>query len=99
MYGFFMWLAIALFAAILFVNVYFRIKVIKHFRKITKAGVEFGARHVFDQKRLESEVIPRYPESANDILVFAKHLRKAMKFATALFILICLVGWILMKWR
>lgn|SRR5210317_553751 len=99
MYGFFMWVVIALFAAMLFINIYFRIKVIKHFRNITKAGVEFGAKHVFNQTKLESEVIPRYPESKNDILAFSKHLKMAMKLASILFTLICLLGWILMKWR
>lgn len=99
MYGFFMWVAVALFISILFVNVYFRIRVIKHFRNITKAGVEFGAMHVFNRSKLESEVIPRYPDSAEDILAFANQLRMAMRFATILFVLICLIGWILMKWR
>jgi hypothetical protein len=94
-----MWVVIALFVTMLFINVYFRVKVIKHFRNITRAGVEFGAKHVFNQTKLESEVIPHYPESADDILAFAKHLRMAMKLATILFVLICLIGWILMKWR
>lgn len=99
MYGIMLWIIIGLFIALLFVNIYFRLRVIKHFRNITKAGVEFGAKHIFNDHKLETEVIPRYPNSAEDIRAFAKELKFALKFATGLFLLICLLGWVLMKWR
>lgn len=93
-----MWIIIGLFAAMLFLNVYFRVKVIKHFRNITRAKVEFGARHIFNKQKLEQEVIPLYPESAEDILAFAKNLTFGIKMASVLFALICLFGYVLMKW-
>lgn len=92
-------LVIGLFIAMLFLNVYFRIKVLKVYKKLVQAEVEFEAKHVFNHKKLEQEIIPKYPEHAQDIWTFSNHLRYSIRMATVLIALITLFGAILMYYR
>ena len=48
-------IVIGLFVAMLFVNVYFRVKVLKSYRKLIKARVEFGAAHLFNKEKNKQE--------------------------------------------
>lgn len=91
-------LIIAAFIALLFLNVYFRVKVIKIYRVLVKNNIEFGAKHVFNDKKLKEEVLPMYPEHQEDILNFAKHLKFSTRMASVLFALICLFGFVLMRY-
>lgn len=90
---------IGLFVAMLFVNIYFRIKVIKSYRRLVARKVEFGAVHVFNLSRLKTEILPRYPESEADILAFVNNLRYSIRMATVLLALITAFGAILMYYR
>ena len=90
---------IGLFVAMLFVNVYFRIKVIKSYRRLVAKRVEFGAVHVFNMTRLQAEVLPKYPESRDDILTFVQNLRYSIRMATVLLFLITAFGAVLMYFR
>ena len=92
-------IVIGLFVAMLFLNLYFRVKVIKSYRRLVAREVEFGAVHVFNRQRLEEEVLPQYPESREDILTFVHHLRYSIRMATVLLLLITLFGAILMYFR
>lgn len=90
---------IGLFVAMLFVNVYFRVRVIKSYKKLVQNKVEFGAAHVFNRKKMEEEIYPRYPHMKDDIAVFVNHLRYSIRMATVLIALITLFGAILMYYR
>ncbi len=88
-----------MFVAMLFVNVYFRVRVIKSYKKLVQNKVEFGAAHVFNRKKMEEEIYPRYPHMKDDIAVFVNHLRYSIRMATVLIALITLFGAILMYYR
>lgn len=91
---------IGLFVAMLFLNVYFRVKVFKSYKTLVQNRVEFGAAHIFDRRRLEAEVLPRYtPELRKEILIFVRHIRYSIRMATVLIALITLFGAILMYFR
>ena len=92
-------IVIGLFIAMLFVNLYFRVKVLKSYRKLVNARVEFGASHIFNRKKMETEVYPRYPHMRQEIETFANHIRYSMRMATILIALITLFGAILMYYR
>ena len=89
-------LVIGLFAALLFLNFYFRWKVIKVYQRLVQQQVEFNAEHIFNPSKLESEILPRYPKNANDIRLFVRLLRYSFKMAAILIILITAFGGILM---
>ena len=89
-------LVLGLFAAMLFVNFYFRWKVIRVYQTLVQNKVEFGAEHIFNPRRLEEEVLPHYPQHAIDIQTFVKYLRFSFKIAAILIVLITLFGGVLM---
>ncbi|HMQ48828.1 MAG TPA: hypothetical protein PKA00_15340 [Saprospiraceae bacterium] len=92
-------IVIGLFVAMLFLNVYFRVKVLKAYRKLVENRVEFGATHLFNRQKMEEEVFPRYPHMRADIETFTSHMRYSIKMATVLAALITLFGAILMYYR
>lgn len=64
-----------------------------------KNKVEFGARHLFSDKKLEEEIYPKYPEMKEHIHTFVKNMRKSINMASVLIALITLFGAILMYYR
>ncbi|MBI1227492.1 MAG: hypothetical protein GC192_19830 [Bacteroidetes bacterium] len=87
---------IGLFLAMLFVNVYFRAKVLKTYGRLVKNRVEFGAAHVFNRKKMEEEILPKYPDQRQDILDFSNHMQYSIKMASVLIALITAMGALLM---
>lgn len=92
-------LIIILFVLMVFINVYFRVKVIRHYRELKKYNVEFGAGHIFNRQKLDAEVIPRYPGLQEHIYGFTRHLRLTIKMTSVLILLITLLGAVLMYYR
>lgn len=92
-------IVIGLFVAMLFVNVYFRVKVLKSYKKLVQNKVEFGAKHIFNKKKMQEEIYPRYPHMQSEIETFSSHIQYSMKMATVLIALITAFGAILMYYR
>ena len=92
-------IVIGLFIAMLFVNIYFRVKVLKTYKVLVQNEVEFGAKHLFNKQKMEEEVFPKYPHMQKEIETFTSHIRYSMKMATVLIALITLFGAILMYYR
>ncbi len=92
-------IVVSLFIAMLFLNIYFRVRVFKVYRRLVEARVEFGAAHIFNKSKMESEIYPKYPAFQGDIEIFVRHMRYSIKMATVLIALITLFGAILMYYR
>ena len=90
---------IGLFVTMLFVNVYFRAKVLKTYGRLVRNRVEFGAAHIFNKKKMEDEILPKYPHMRQDILDFTNHMQYSIKMASVLIVLITLFGAVLMYFR
>ncbi len=99
MYVILLSVVVGLFIAMLFVNVYFRVRVIKVYKVLVQNRVEFGASHIFNQVKMENEIYPKYPEQEENIKIFVRHMRYSIKMATVLVALITLFGAILMYYR
>ena len=99
MYTLLITIVIGLFVAMLFVNLYFRAKVFKVYGILVRNKVEFGAAHIFNRKKLEEEILPRYPQFQNEIETFINHMRNSIRMASVLLMLITLFGGILMYFR
>ncbi|MEN9415710.1 MAG: hypothetical protein RLZ62_2014 [Bacteroidota bacterium] len=99
MYTLLITIVIGLFVAMLFVNLYFRAKVFRVYGILVRNKVEFGAAHIFNRKKLEEEILPRYPQFQNEIETFIKHMRNSIRMASVLLMLITLFGGILMYFR
>lgn len=99
MYTLLVSLVIGLFVALLFVNVYFRAKVLKSYGVLVRNRVQFGAAHVFNRRRMEEEILPRYPHCRREIEAFVRHIHYTIRMATALIVLITALGAVLMYYR
>lgn len=92
------WLVIGLFVAMLFLQFYFRMKVLKVYRVLVNHRVQFQTGDLFRKERLDI-VKERYPQRAGDIQLFADHLRYSIRMASLLILLITCFGAILMYFR
>jgi hypothetical protein len=99
MYNLLMSIVIGLFVAMLFLNLYFRAKVLKVYGVLVRNKVAFGAAHVFNRQKLEQEVLPRYPQFRDEIETFIRHMRYSIRMATVLLLLVTFFGAILMYYR
>lgn len=92
-------IVIGLFVAMLFVNLYFRAKVLKVYGVLVRNRVEFGAAHIFSRQKLEEEILPRYPQFRDEIETFVRHMRYSIRMASVLLLLITAFGAVLMWFR
>ena len=92
-------IVIGLFVAMLFLNIYFRMKVLGAYKTLVKNKVEFGAAHIFNDEKMAKEIYPHYPEQVENIKIFVRHIRYSIKMATVLTTLITMFGAILMYYR
>lgn len=83
----------------LFLNVYFRVKVFKVYKRLVDNRVEFGAAHLFNDEKMQQEVLSVYPEHETDIRTFVNYMRYSIKMATVLIFLITMLGALLMYYR
>jgi uncharacterized membrane protein SpoIIM required for sporulation len=89
----------AIFCGMLFLNVYFRVKVFQNYKVLVQNRVEFGAAHLFNKEKMESEVISKHPNLRNEIELFVNNIQYSMKMATVLTTLITLFAAVLMYFR
>ena len=99
MYTLLISIVIGLFVAMLFVNIYFRAKVMKLYGVLVRNKVEFGATHIFNRQKLEEEILPKYPQFRTEIESFIRHMRYSIQMASVLIALITAFGAILMYYR
>ena len=92
-------IVIALFVAMLFLNIYFRVRVMRAYRELVKARVDFSAKQIFSSRLIEEELVPQYPAHAQQIRDFSSFLIRSIRMATVLLALITLFGGILMYYR
>ena len=92
-------IVIGLFVAMLFLNIYFRVKVLRTYKVLVQNRVEFGAAHVFNKAKMEKEIMPKYPQLRNEIEAFVNHLRYSIRMASVLLFLITAFGAVLMYFR
>ncbi len=92
-------IVIALFLAMLFVNIYFRAKVLRAYKVLVRNNVDFTPAQIFSKQRVEEEIVPSYPASAEAIRDFSNYLQRSIRMATVLLLLITIFGGILMWYR
>jgi hypothetical protein len=98
MYELLLFIVWGIFIAILFLNVYFRVKVFKVYKTLVQNRVQFDALDTFNKEKMET-VKQRYPKNAADIDTFVSHIQYSVKMATILIALSSVFGGILMYFR
>ena len=90
---------IGLFAAMLFLNIFFRVKVLKYYKYLVQNNVEFGLTHFLHEEKMNNEILIKYPEHRTEILAFVTLIRRSVTMASILIALILAFGYLLMKFR
>ncbi|MEE9437605.1 MAG: hypothetical protein V3V14_01315 [Saprospiraceae bacterium] len=88
---------IGLFVVLLFFQLYFRLKVIKVYRRLVQNEVEFSTTHIFNKKKMEEEVISKYPLHKDDILTFVSQMKFSLQIAAIMIFIIFVVGLIMRR--
>ena len=88
----------AAFLGMLGVNVLFRARVLKAYRSLQRNGIEFDGSDMLTQARIE-ELVGRFPDHEADIRQFTGGIRRSVSLASALIVLITLLGAVLMWYR
>jgi len=65
--------------ALIFLNIYFRKKIIKEYKYLIKNRIEFSPAHIFNQDKMEKEIIPHYPGHEKHIRNFGYQIRHSLK--------------------
>lgn len=90
---------ISFFITLLFLNFYFRVKVLKHYKTLVRNKVQFDAKLILNKVKIEQEVLPKYPKHKEAILAFTGNIRKSIGIAIVLIILISIMAVFLMKMK
>lgn len=80
------------FGVALFFNIYFRVKVLKSYRTLVRNEVEFDKIHIFDRKKLEDEILPKYPQFKDEILGFVDGIRLSLTIGSICVVIITLMA-------
>lgn len=88
-------LIIGIFLALLFLNIYFRVKVFKVYKVLVQNKIEFDSSHIFSKEKMQNQIINKYPGFSNEIFSFTGHIKKSLIIAVILVILITVMGIIL----
>ncbi|MEM6726128.1 MAG: hypothetical protein AAF598_18945 [Bacteroidota bacterium] len=90
-------LIIAAFAGLLFLNIHFRVKVYKVYKRLSRGGgPDLKAVHIFNTALLEEEILKPHPKYRDDVLLFVTNIRRSVRMASVLIFLITLFTAILM---
>jgi hypothetical protein len=88
-----------LFLVLLFLNLYFRVKVLKSYKILVQNKVDFESSHFFNDQKMKQEVLSKYPNLEKEILTFVHHIRYSIKMASIFLLLITIFGGILMYFK
>lgn len=99
MYNLLFFLIIGIFVALLFLNIYFRVKVFKYYKYLVQNRIEFSMSHFFNEEKMQNEVFNRYPEHRHEIEQFVGLIRRSITMASILIVVIILFGYLLLRFR
>ncbi|MFZ1703358.1 MAG: hypothetical protein WAT79_03375 [Saprospiraceae bacterium] len=83
------------FAALLFLNLFFRWKVIKIYKNLVNKKVEFKSVDILKSDKKMAVVYATYPDSVEDIKRFIRYIRISVGMAVLIVLLITLLGYFL----
>lgn len=87
-----------LFAGFFVLNLYFRVKVVGSYRRLSKARIEFGASEIFSDEKMQV-IIDRHPDHEADLKQFSRYLRLSVWMASVFIVVTIVFGSILLYFR
>jgi hypothetical protein len=99
MYELLVSIVIGAFLVLLFFNIFFRIKVLKVYKKLERNRVDFTVSQLLNKSRLEEEVLHLYPKHKDDILLYGHYIRTSFRIGLLCLVIIIIGGIILYIYR
>jgi len=99
MYDILFFSIIGIFCGLLFLNIFFRVKVFKYYKYLVQNRVEFDFSHFFNEEKMKVEVLDRYPQHEEEILAFVGLIRRSVTMASILIVVITVFGYLLTQYR
>jgi len=99
MYSLLFTLIVAAFVAMIFVNVFFRVRVFKKYKYLVQNKVQFNSSHFFNSQKMENEVLSKYPRHRDEILDFVKMIHQSVQLASVLIFIIIVFGYLLFRMK
>jgi hypothetical protein len=79
---------IGLLLILIFVNLYFRLRVLKYYKKLKNTELPLRSRHIFDRQKLEKEILSVHGPDRENIKGFVDQIRRMIIFVAILFVII-----------
>lgn len=83
---------IGLFCLLLFMNIFFRVRVLKLYKSLVQNKVQFSTSHIWDSKKMENEVIAKHPKHEEEIRLFVQRMKQSLLIAIGIILAIIIVG-------
>ncbi|MFT6808491.1 MAG: hypothetical protein ACJA01_001716 [Saprospiraceae bacterium] len=99
MYNVLFFAIIGIFCGLLVLNIFFRVKVFKYYKYLVQNRVEFGFSHFFNDEKMQTEVLDRYPQHNEQILAFVGLIRRSITMASIMIVVITMFGYLLTQFR
>lgn len=75
----------------LVLNGYFRLKIIKNYKKLSRKNAKIEPGLIFSKTKDEAFIRKHYPEEADQIIAFSKHIKTMIIIASVGFLLILFI--------
>ena len=85
------------FLGLLFINIYFRVKVFKYYKILVDNRVDIEVKDLLDIQKIKNIVVPQYPHLETEIPAFVNNIRRSVILAFILLVLIALCWSILYR--
>lgn len=86
------------FAGFFLLNVYFRVRIFKHYRVLITQRVDFRASDIFSDERMTA-VIDKYPHAEHAIRQYCINMRRTVRMASVFVSLVIVLGIVLLRNR
>lgn len=79
--------------------IYFRVRVLLVYQKLVRNRIQFEPAHIFNKKRLQEEILPKYPEHQKIILTYVNGIRLSTTMVSVFMVIItaCAAGLMFIK--
>ena len=75
----------------LVLNGYFRLKIIKNYKNLSRKNANIEPGLIFNKSKDEAFIRKHYPQEAEEILAFSKHIKTMITIASVGFLLILII--------
>lgn len=85
-------LIIGLFIGLFIINLIFRAKVLKAYKYLIKNDISFSALDALSKRKLQQNIIPRYPNHREEIMKFVQSMKTSIFLSIGVIVLILVLA-------